>query len=88
MAPGLCRTEGGSDPGGAGLGNSSGLVGRNLMFHLQTICVGIFKQRLHGGSRFAIHRLIATAQVDHRQAGTNIVQHLVQQLTCGRPALR
>lgn len=37
-----------SDPDGAGLGNSSGLVGRNLMFHLQTIAVGIFKQRLHG----------------------------------------
>ena len=37
-----------SDPGGAGLGNSSGMVGRNLMFHLQTIAVGIFKQRLHG----------------------------------------
>jgi len=37
-----------SDPGGAGLGNSSGLVGRNLMFHLQTIAVGIFKQRMHG----------------------------------------
>ena len=46
------------------------------------------KQRLHSGSRFSIHRLIATAQVDHRQAGTNIVQHLVQQLTCGWPALR
>ena len=37
-----------SDPGGAGLGNSSGMVGRNLMFHLQTIGVGIFQQRLHG----------------------------------------
>ena len=37
-----------SDPGGAGLGNSSGQVGRNLMFHLQTIAVGLFKQRLHG----------------------------------------
>jgi choline dehydrogenase-like flavoprotein len=30
------------------LGNSSGQVGRNLMFHLQTQAVGIFKQRLHG----------------------------------------
>jgi gluconate 2-dehydrogenase alpha chain len=37
-----------SDPGGPGLGNSSGQVGRNLMFHLQTIAVGIFPQRLHG----------------------------------------
>ncbi|MFQ5666046.1 MAG: GMC family oxidoreductase [Candidatus Binatia bacterium] len=37
-----------SDLGGPGLGNSSGLVGRNLMFHFQTIAVGIFKQRFHG----------------------------------------
>ncbi|MEX1255886.1 MAG: GMC family oxidoreductase [Dehalococcoidia bacterium] len=37
-----------SDPDGAGLGNSSGLVGRNLMFHFQTVGVGIFQQRLHG----------------------------------------
>lgn len=37
-----------SDPGGPGLGNGSGLVGRNLMFHLQTIAVGFFRQRLHG----------------------------------------
>lgn len=37
-----------SDPEGAGLGNSSGLVGRNLMFHFQTTAVGLFPQRLHG----------------------------------------
>jgi choline dehydrogenase-like flavoprotein len=37
-----------SDPGGAGVGNSSGLVGRNLMFHLQTVAIGIFAERLHG----------------------------------------
>src|SRR3990170_1669082 len=37
-----------SDPDGPGLGNSAGLVGRNLMFHAQTIAVGIFPQRLHG----------------------------------------
>lgn len=37
-----------SDPGGPGLGNSSGLVGRNLMFHHQTIGVGIYQQDLHG----------------------------------------
>jgi len=37
-----------SDPGGDGLGNSSGLVGRHLMFHVQTIAVGIFQQRIHG----------------------------------------
>jgi gluconate 2-dehydrogenase alpha chain len=35
-----------SDP--AGLGNSSGLVGRNLMFHYQTIALGIFDERIHG----------------------------------------
>ena len=37
-----------SDPGGGGLGNSSGLVGRNLMFHYQVLAAGIFPQRLHG----------------------------------------
>jgi gluconate 2-dehydrogenase alpha chain len=31
-----------------GLGNSSGLVGKNLMFHYQTICLGIFDERVHG----------------------------------------
>jgi choline dehydrogenase-like flavoprotein len=35
-----------SDP--AGLGNSSGQVGRNLMFHLQTNAIGIWEERLHG----------------------------------------
>ena len=30
------------------LGNSSGLVGRNLMFHYQTISFGVFGQRVHG----------------------------------------
>ncbi len=37
-----------SDPGGPGLGNSSGLVGRNLMFHYQTEALGIFDERVHG----------------------------------------
>jgi choline dehydrogenase-like flavoprotein len=37
-----------SDPGGPGLGNSSGLVGRNLTFHFQTMALGIFEERLHG----------------------------------------
>jgi gluconate 2-dehydrogenase alpha chain len=32
-----------SDPGGAGVGNSSGLVGRNLTFHLQTVAIGVFE---------------------------------------------
>src|SRR5437016_3121351 len=37
-----------SDPGGPGLGNSSGQVGRNLMFHLQTNVNGFVPQRVHG----------------------------------------
>jgi choline dehydrogenase-like flavoprotein len=37
-----------SDLGGQGLGNSSGLVGRNLMFHLQTGVNGFLPQRVHG----------------------------------------
>jgi choline dehydrogenase-like flavoprotein len=41
----LCQL---SDPGGPGVGNSSGHLGRHLLFHFQTIGVGIFKQRLHG----------------------------------------
>jgi gluconate 2-dehydrogenase alpha chain len=35
----------------AGVGNGSGLVGRNLMFHFQTIVVGGFARRLWGASR-------------------------------------
>ena len=35
-----------SDPAGAG--NSSGMVGRNIMFHYQTGAVGVFPERLHG----------------------------------------
>ncbi len=37
-----------SDPSGVGLGNGSGMVGRNLMFHFQTLAVGIYPQRMHG----------------------------------------
>jgi len=36
-----------SDPGGPGLGNSSGQVGRNLMFHFETTVIGNFPQKLH-----------------------------------------
>ena len=32
----------------AGLGNSSGMVGRNLMFHYQTGAIGVFPERIHG----------------------------------------
>lgn len=34
-----------SDPA---LGNASGLVGRNLMFHFQTQVIGVLRQRVHG----------------------------------------
>lgn len=37
-----------SDLGTGGVGNSSGLVGRNLMFHHQTISVGIYREDFHG----------------------------------------
>jgi choline dehydrogenase-like flavoprotein len=37
-----------SDPSGPGVGNSSGQVGRNLMFHFQTGAVGVFDERVHG----------------------------------------
>lgn len=33
---------------GTGLGNSSGLVGRNLMFHFQTTVIGVLQDRVHG----------------------------------------
>ncbi len=32
----------------AGIGNSSGMVGRNLTFHFQTLAAGIWNQRVHG----------------------------------------
>jgi choline dehydrogenase-like flavoprotein len=51
-----------SDPGGPGLGNSSGQVGRNLMFHFQTIAIGIFEQRIHGYRG----RAVATGFADFR----------------------
>jgi choline dehydrogenase-like flavoprotein len=35
-------------PDGPGIGNATGHLGRHMMFHLQTIGVGIYKQRLHG----------------------------------------
>ncbi len=37
-----------SDPDGSGLGNSSDQVGRNLLFHFQTIVAGVMRQRVHG----------------------------------------
>jgi choline dehydrogenase-like flavoprotein len=35
-------------PGGGVLGNSSDLVGRNLMFHFQTHVAGFMQQKMHG----------------------------------------
>ncbi len=35
-----------SDPGG--VGNSSGLLGRNLTFHSHMVAIGVFDERIHG----------------------------------------
>jgi choline dehydrogenase-like flavoprotein len=51
-----------SDPGGSGLGNSSDQVGRNLTFHLQTVSIGVFEQRVHGHRG----RCVATGFADFR----------------------
>jgi choline dehydrogenase-like flavoprotein len=51
-----------SDPGGPGLGNSSDQVGRNLTFHLQTVSIGIFEERVHGHRG----RSVATGFADFR----------------------
>lgn len=37
-----------SDPDGDGVGNSSGHLGRHLMFHFQPTAAGFFRQDLHG----------------------------------------
>lgn len=37
-----------SDPGGPGVGNSSGVVGRNVMFHHGFSVLGVFEDQLHG----------------------------------------
>ena len=41
-------------PGGGALGNSSGQVGRNLMFHFQTNVNGFFPRRVHGQRGMAV----------------------------------
>jgi choline dehydrogenase-like flavoprotein len=51
-----------SDPGGSGLGNSSAQMGHNLMFHFQTIAIGIFTERVHGHRG----RAVATGFADFR----------------------
>jgi choline dehydrogenase-like flavoprotein len=51
-----------SDPGGPGLGNSSGQVGRNLTFHLETAAIGIFEERVHANRG----KVVATGFADFR----------------------
>jgi gluconate 2-dehydrogenase alpha chain len=41
-------------PGGAALGNASGQVGQNLMFHFQTNVNGFFPRRVHGDRGMAV----------------------------------
>ena len=41
-------------PGGGALGNSSGQVGQNLMFHFQTNVNGFFPRRVHGQRGMAV----------------------------------
>jgi choline dehydrogenase-like flavoprotein len=41
-------------PGGGALGNSSGQVGQNLMFHFQTNVNGFFPRRVHGDRGLAV----------------------------------
>jgi choline dehydrogenase-like flavoprotein len=70
-----------------GVGNSSGLVGRYLMFHFQTLVVGSFPFRLHGHRGRAVthlhddHMLVTTeSRAAAREAGLpyfrgGIVEH-------------
>jgi gluconate 2-dehydrogenase alpha chain len=46
-------------PGGGALGNSSGQVGQNLMFHFQTNVNGFFPRRVHGDRGMAVTSGIA-----------------------------
>jgi gluconate 2-dehydrogenase alpha chain len=60
-----------SGSGGAALGNSSGMVGKNVMFHRQTIAVGIFPQRVHGHRG----RAVTTGFVDFRGDPNDMTNH-------------
>ncbi|MGH7896358.1 MAG: GMC oxidoreductase, partial [Candidatus Binatia bacterium] len=51
----LALLSGFDDPG---WGNSSGLLGRNLMFHFQTIAIGVFPMRLHSYRGRAITHML------------------------------
>jgi len=68
-----------SDPGGPGLGNSSDMVGRNVMFHLQTTAVGIYPQRFHGERG----RSITTAISDFRGTPNDPQHPLGGIIECG-----
>lgn len=54
-----------------GLGNSSGMVGRNLTFHYQTFAVGIFDERIHGHRG----RSVSHGMADFRGSAQDYVNH-------------
>jgi gluconate 2-dehydrogenase alpha chain len=56
-SPRLCLLS--PAPGGGALGNSSGQVGQNLMFHFQTNVNGFFPRRVHGDRGQAVTSGIA-----------------------------
>ncbi len=56
-----------SDLGGSGLGNSSGMVGRNLAFHYVTEVAGVFEERLHAQRG----RVVSTGMLDFRGEAGN-----------------
>ncbi len=56
-SPRLCLLS--PTPGGAALGNASGQVGQNLMFHFQTNVNGFFPRRVHGNRGQAVTSGIA-----------------------------
>jgi choline dehydrogenase-like flavoprotein len=56
---------------GTAIGNSSGQAGANLMFHRQTVCVGIFPQRIHGHRG----RAVTTGFVDFRGNPADMTNH-------------
>jgi gluconate 2-dehydrogenase alpha chain len=56
---------------GTALANSSGQVAGNLMFHRQTVCVGVFPQRMHGHRG----RAVTTGFVDFRGDPNDMTNH-------------
>jgi choline dehydrogenase-like flavoprotein len=72
-----------SDPGGAGLGNSSDQVGRNLTFHLETAAIGIFEQRVHANRG----KVVATGFADFRGVAGSTTNPLGGIVEIGAPQL-